>query len=295
MKPEAPRPSKQATAPTPPEETPEARPTWHAVDVVGVMAAVLPAIVRVPSRREKTVVSTIEGRTFESTTVEETDSVALIGGGIALACAIAGVLLFRTFAPKRRPLRIGIALMLVILGGLHVARGAGAFSGRDEGPLTQIGGPPLPASVEAPPLADHEALGVWVRSLFPTFPISAVRCPPFQPTTAEVTCALDIPGSASIDLVLGRTETDWKILSPKRIYTARNLAAELTLDLSSKMKTEVVVDCGTGLILVTGNYRHVCAASRKSSPEPRQVDVAFGKIEVTFKPDQGYTWAATAL
>ncbi|EYF05097.1 hypothetical protein [Chondromyces apiculatus] len=277
------------------EELEATRPTWHAVDAVGLVAAVLPALLHFPSRRENRAVLTVGERTIASTHVEETDTFALVGGSLTLVCAFVGLLLFRRFKRSRRPLRLGLALVLVALGAHHIARGAGAFANHDDGPLELIAGPPVSAPPPPPPLPEHARLSDFIRNLFPTLPLTSVSCPPIDATTSRVTCALIPTTGAPVDLTLERAGGEWLIRSPQRIYAAKTLGDELAADLSNKMKTQIVVDCGPGLIPFSGGDKHVCSATRKSSPEPRKVEVTFGKIEVTFGAERGYTWKATAL
>jgi len=51
------------------------------------------------------------------------DTMALLGGAVALMCGVIGV-----FVDRKRPKRLILALVVLALGGLQIARGVGEFA-----------------------------------------------------------------------------------------------------------------------------------------------------------------------
>lgn len=89
------------------------------------------------------------------TSFSYTDSVALLAGALTAALAVPSLFVLSRTPPQRKALRVLIAVALLGLGGVHVARGVGAFAK-----------PPAPESVRArvdlafPDLGKRRAVGL---------------------------------------------------------------------------------------------------------------------------------------
>ena len=73
--------------------------------------------------------SSIDGRI---TRFSYTDIGALIAGTTALCLGFAGLLKLGWTRPSKKPVRVGLAVLILALGGIHIARGAGAFASPPE-------------------------------------------------------------------------------------------------------------------------------------------------------------------
>lgn len=155
------------------------------------------------------------------------------------------------------------------------SRQGGCFGGAVEPP-------PKPARPE------HETLAERLGKQFPSLPVSGARCDRIDPGAKQMRCSLESDAGAPLDVVLERSEGDWKIKSPERIVPRTKLAETLAEELQQKVKAPVAVDCGVGLFGYAENDHLSCSATRKGAKKA-------GSIEITFGGGGGYTWKATGI
>jgi hypothetical protein len=104
------------------------KPKVHVADVAGLLCGAVPFALSY-SKTTSSYAST-DGGGLEIGTITRShmDYVALGGGGVAVLCAIIGLAMISRMGS--RPLRLGIFIVLLALGGFQIIRGVLADTGR---------------------------------------------------------------------------------------------------------------------------------------------------------------------
>ena len=87
------------------------------MEIVGLIAAVIPFLVVMSSSHVETVDGVVHA-TYR-------DWLAVTSGASAIVASVLSALAVRATSPKRRHVRVAIAVVLLALGAYHVARGFG--------------------------------------------------------------------------------------------------------------------------------------------------------------------------
>lgn len=96
------------------------KPRYHALDFIGLALGLIPFMISYSTTSSTSTSITSDGMTISSQTVKHMDYVALGGGAGAILCALLGLAFIGRM--RSRPLRLGVFVGLIALGGLQIVR-----------------------------------------------------------------------------------------------------------------------------------------------------------------------------